>query len=116
MAEPTSRMAADATRTGFLPTRSASRPETGIATAAPSSVAVTTHDALLALVRSRTGSSLWIGMTSDCMSAAQRLLRQRTATTQRALAASMPARGAAADGAWFMGSFELMCNLHKRAV
>jgi hypothetical protein len=84
--EPTSRIAAEVTRTGFLPTRSASRPVTGMATAAPSSVAVTTQEAFDADVPSSWGSSDWMGMTSDCISAAHRLPNARTAMIS-------PARG-----------------------
>ena len=59
---------------------SARRPVSGIATADPSRVAVTTHDALAGEVCSSPGSAPWIGMTSDCMSAPQRLPNARTAT------------------------------------
>ena len=54
---------------------------TGIVTAPASSVAVTAQEALLADVCSSSGSSRWIGMTRDCMSAPLRLPMQRTATT-----------------------------------
>src|SRR5690349_5334252 len=60
---------------------SAKRPDTGIVTAAASSVAVTAQDALPGSVPSRRGSSLWIGMTSDCMSDPDRLPRHSTAMT-----------------------------------
>jgi hypothetical protein len=78
--DPASSTPAEITRIGFLPKMSASRPETGIATAPPRRVAVTTQEVLEALVLSRRGSSDWIGMTRDCMSAAQRLEKPSTTT------------------------------------
>src|SRR5699024_8761691 len=68
-------------RIGFLPKISASRPATGIATAPPSRVAVTTQDVLLAEVSSSSGRSDWIGITSDCIIAAHKLENPSTSTT-----------------------------------
>src|SRR5689334_519325 len=80
--DPITRMPAEKTRTFFLPYMSASRPETGIVTAAARSVAVTAHDALPGSVPRSLGSSLWIGITRDCMREPDRLPRQSTAITR----------------------------------
>ena len=64
---------------------SASRPAIGIATAAPSRVAVITQEALAAEVCSSCGSSVWIGMTRVCISAALRPPKHRTTTVISAL-------------------------------
>jgi len=67
--------------TFFLPYMSARRPVTGIVTAAARSVAVTAHEALAGSVPSSLGSSLWIGITRDCMSAPEKLPKASTMTT-----------------------------------
>ena len=76
--DPTSRMSAEATSTGLRPLMSAILPETGIATPPASRVAVTTQAALLGPVSRSRGRSGWIGMTSDCMSAAHILEKPST--------------------------------------
>ena len=68
--EPATSSAALRMRTRRLPIMSARRPPMGIATAAASSVAVMTQEAFAVEVFSSCGSSGWIGITSDCMSAA----------------------------------------------
>ena len=82
MTEPRSRSAALTTRTRCLPTRSATRPATGIATAAASRVMVTTHEAFEAEVASSWGSSLWMGITIVWVSAAPRPPKHRTTTAR----------------------------------
>ena len=85
MTEPTSSTAALTESTRCLPNMSASRPATGIATAAPSRVAVITQEALAADVCSSCGSSPWMGRTRVCISEALRPPKHRTITVISAL-------------------------------
>ncbi len=64
-----------------LPNMSPRRPATGVATAAASSVAVMTQDALDAEVSSSTGSSAMSGTTRVCVIAATMPAKARMPTT-----------------------------------
>ena len=83
MSEPTIRISELASSTRCLPTRSATRPAIGIATAAASSVAVITQAALAAEVESNVGSSDWMGIIIVWVSDALRPPRQSTITASR---------------------------------
>ena len=76
----TSSSPALATSTRCLPKRSASRPATGIATAAASSVIVMTQAAFAWLVPRSSPSSPWIGIRSVCVSDAVRPPKHSTTT------------------------------------
>src|SRR6478735_1251054 len=107
--EPAKRRTELPTSTRCLPKRSARRPAIGIATAAPSSVAVTTHAALEGVVLRNSGSSVWIGMTSVCMSATLMPLKHRTITVSTALRWSWSTSGSASLAVFISVT---MCILH----
>ena len=79
MTEPTMTKASDTSMIFFLPTMSARRARMGVATAPASSVAVTSHEVLSALVCSSVGHSGMSGMTSVCCSATTVPAMHRTA-------------------------------------
>ena len=77
--DPAVNASAQATSIGFGPYISPRRPNTGVATAAVSRVAVMAHDAFDGLVSSSLGSAGITGMISVCISETPIPARQRTA-------------------------------------
>ena len=104
ISEPTIRIRELATSTRCLPTRSATRPAIGIATAAASSVAVITHAAFAADVERSEGSSDWIGIIIVWVSEALSPPRHRTVT------ASSGPRPADARGVGTTGTLQMVAS------
>ncbi len=101
--------------TRCLPNMSASRPATGIVTAAQSSVTVTTQDALAGEVPSSCGSSLWIGMTRVWVRAAVRPPKQSTTTARVGWSRRNRGADGKSDRRFQQGDGDL-CMLHISSV